>query len=88
MGTRAEMPSEHAIHAALIRTPLWVISNIFGLIDKLLVDGLVNLAGVMPRWLGGALRPSQSGALQGYAVGMAGGLGLVLLIVLLVMGVS
>jgi NADH-quinone oxidoreductase subunit L len=36
----------------LIRTPLWVLANIFHLIDKLLVDGLVNLFGILPRGLG------------------------------------
>ena len=54
------------------------------LIDKLLVDGLVNLFGWLPRGLGGVLRPSQSGLLHNYAVGMAGGIALLLLIVLLV----
>jgi NADH-quinone oxidoreductase subunit L len=68
----------------LIRTPLWVISHIFHLIDKLIVDGLVGLAGYFPRALGASLRPAQSGQLQGYAVGMAGGAGFIILIVLLV----
>ena len=74
------------IYDALIRTPLWVLSNLFHVIDKLLVDGLVNLCGLLPRKLAEAVRPSQSGMLQGYAVGMAGGLAVILLIVLIVMG--
>ncbi|QOI99647.1 MAG: NADH-quinone oxidoreductase subunit L [Phycisphaeraceae bacterium] len=67
---------------ALIVKPLWVISHIFHVIDTLIVDGLVNLVGWVPRALGGVLRPSQSGQLHGYAAGMAGGLALLLIIVL------
>src|SRR5690606_17829292 len=67
----------------LIRTPLWVLSHIFHLIDRLFVDGLVNLAGWLPRGVGRALRPSQSGVLHGYALGTAGGIAVLLVIVLL-----
>ncbi len=70
-------------HFLFVR-PLWVIAHICHLIDKLLVDGLVNAAGWMPRLIGKTLRPSQSGALHGYAVGMAGGIAVLLLIVVLV----
>ena len=68
----------------LIVRPLLVLSHIFHLIDKLLVDGLVDLMGAIPRWVGKALRPSQSGELHGYAVGMAGGLAVLLVIVIVV----
>jgi NADH-quinone oxidoreductase subunit L len=68
----------------LFRLPLLTLSHIFALIDKLLVDGLVNLFGWLPRGLGKSLRPSQSGELHGYAAAMAGGIGFILLIVLLV----
>jgi NADH-quinone oxidoreductase subunit L len=68
----------------LIRTPLWVVSHFFHLIDKIVVDGLVNLAGYLPRGLGAALRPSQNGQLHGYAVGMAGGAAFILLIIFVV----
>ena len=67
----------------LFRTPLLVAAHIFHLIDRLLVDGLVNLFGWIPRALGGAVRPSQSGQLNAYAVGMAGGLAILLVIVML-----
>ncbi len=63
--------------------PLRVISHIFHVIDKLLIDGLVNLFGVLPRIIGSALRPAQSGQLQGYAVGMAAGVAFILLVVVL-----
>jgi NADH-quinone oxidoreductase subunit L len=65
----------------LIVKPLWVISNIFHVLDKLLVDGLVNGFGALPRMVAKQLRPGHNGILQGYAVGMAGGLGVLLLIV-------
>jgi NADH-quinone oxidoreductase subunit L len=72
------------LYDALVRKPLWVLSNVFHLIDKLVVDGLVDLAGFIPRAVGGSIRPAQSGVLHGYALGMAGGLALFLVIVLLV----
>ena len=61
----------------LICVPLWVASHIFHLIDKLLVDGLVNTIGWLPRGLGWSVRPSQSGVLNGYAVGMASGIAII-----------
>jgi NADH-quinone oxidoreductase subunit L len=67
----------------VIRTPLLVLAHIFHLIDKILVDGLVNLFGALPRALGSSLRPTQSGQLHGYAVAMAGGIGFLILIVLI-----
>ncbi|MCX5691287.1 MAG: proton-conducting transporter membrane subunit, partial [Planctomycetota bacterium] len=72
------------IYDVLIVKPLWVISNIFALVDKYVVDGLVDFAGWLPRAIGRTLRPSQSGELHGYAAGMAGGLVVLILIVLLV----
>ena len=66
----------------LIRRPLLVLAHIFHTIDQLLVDGLVNLAGYLPRGTGKVLRPSQSGELHGYAIGMAGGLAVLLIIIL------
>jgi len=71
-------------HYVIVR-PLWVISNIFHLIDKLLVDGLVNLLGWLPGATGRGLRPAQSGELHGYAAGMVGGLAVVMLIVWMLM---
>jgi len=62
--------------------PLWVLAQICYLIDKLLIDGLVNLFGSVPRIFGKTLRPSQSGELHGYATGMAMGLTFLMLVVL------
>jgi NADH-quinone oxidoreductase subunit L len=72
------------IYDSLIRRPLNVISHLFRLFDSVVVDGLVNLFGWIPRLIGGAIRPSQSGEMHGYAIGMAGGLTVLLGIVLFV----
>ncbi|HLP84764.1 MAG TPA: hypothetical protein VK157_10485, partial [Phycisphaerales bacterium] len=74
------------IYNALITRPLWVLSHIFHLIDQYIVDGIVNLFGALPRWAGKALRPIQSGEMHGYAVGMAGGVAVLLILVVLLVG--
>ncbi len=66
-----------------IRVPLLVISHIFHLIDKVLVDGLVNAAGWAPMGVGSAIRPRHGCILHGFAVAMAGGICVLLVIVLL-----
>ncbi|MEM1328952.1 MAG: NADH-quinone oxidoreductase subunit L [Planctomycetota bacterium] len=70
------------IYHFLVVRPLLVISHIFHLLDRLLVDGLVNLAGFLPRAFAQSLRPSQSGQLQGYAAGMAAGVALLAIVVM------
>jgi len=72
----------------LLRKPLLVLAHLFHLIDKLLVDGLVNTVGKAPGFVARSVRPSQSGILHGYATAMVGGLAIVLLLVLIVMGVN
>ncbi len=67
----------------LIRKPLLVLAHLFHIIDQYLIDGLVDAAGYIPRAVGRLLRPSQSGELHGYALGMAGGVAALLLIVFL-----
>ncbi len=69
---------------AVFRMPLVIVSHLSHWFDKLIVDGLVNLFGLMPRLLGSLIRPSQSGLLQGYAAGMVGGVVVLLLVVLIV----
>ncbi|MDH3585228.1 MAG: NADH-quinone oxidoreductase subunit L, partial [Phycisphaerae bacterium] len=62
-----------------IRQVLRAVSWIAYLFDRLVIDGLVNAVAALPRALAAALRPMQSGALQGYALSM--GLGLVVILV-------
>lgn len=73
------------IYDWFIVKPLRGIAYVSSWIDSLLVDGLVDGAGALPARIGRALRPSQSGVLHAYAGGMAGGVALLLLLVLLVM---
>ncbi|CAG0989582.1 NADH-quinone oxidoreductase subunit L [Phycisphaerales bacterium] len=68
----------------LIVRPLWVLSNIFHFIDQYIVDGIVDLFGAAPSLTGKAVRPSQSGELHSYAAWMAGGMAVLILIVILV----
>jgi len=67
-------------HFIIVR-PLRLISTIFASIDKLLIDGLVEGFGKLPRALAAAIRPSQSGVLHAYALRMAGGVAGVLFLV-------
>ncbi len=70
----------------IIVKPLRLLSHIFHLLDKLLVDGLVNLAGLLPRGAGHMARKQQTGVLHDYALSMAAGITLVLLVVILYKG--
>jgi NADH-quinone oxidoreductase subunit L len=72
------------IYDAVIVKPLLVLSHVFHLIDKLIVDGLVNLVGAVPKWLGGIVRRQQTGHLHDYAMRMAAGVTVITLIVLAV----
>jgi len=69
---------------AVLRNPLKVLAKVFHLIDQYVIDGLVNLVGMIPRSIGAILRPSQSGELHGYAAGMAGGIAVLIVLVLIV----
>jgi NADH-quinone oxidoreductase subunit L len=68
------------IYNAVIRVPLLVLAHIFALLDKVLIDGLVDLFGRLPHFFGRLIRPSQGGVLQGYAVGMGSGLAALVLL--------
>jgi NADH-quinone oxidoreductase subunit L len=72
------------IYNAIIRLPLLVASHILHLLDKLLVDGLVNGVGAIPKAIGNVLRPSQAGVMHGYATAMVGGAAVLMIIVLVV----
>jgi len=73
------------LYHRVIVLPLLIVSHIFHAIDKLLVDGaIVDGLGAVPKAIGKSIRPTQSGVLQGYALSMAAGVGIILLIVWLV----
>lgn len=66
------------LYNVLIVGPLWVLAYLFAFLDRLLVDGLVNLMGWIPRAVGSLLRPLQIGLVQFYALAMV--LGVLVLI--------
>jgi len=71
------------LYHAVIVAPLWLFSHILYafdryIIDWLIVDGIARI----PRALGRSFQPLQNGILQSYAVSMAGGAGLVVVLVL------
>ncbi len=66
---------------AFVVVPMWALGHIFHLFDQLVIDGIVNLFGKLPSMGGKRIQPTQSGLLHGYALSMASGLALVLLLV-------
>jgi len=66
------------IYMVLIIWPLRAVAWMSYLFDRAIVDGLVNLVGILPKWIGAALRPLQNGMIQFYALAMV--LGLLVLI--------
>jgi hypothetical protein len=67
----------------LLRKPLWAIGHVFAMLDRYLIDGLlVNGTASLPRRLGRSFQPLMNGVLHSYAVTMAGGVGLVAVLVL------
>ncbi|MEM7228298.1 MAG: NADH-quinone oxidoreductase subunit L [Planctomycetota bacterium] len=72
------------VYHAIIRAPLWVVGHACAVFDRYVIDGLlVDGTGRCPRFLARLFQPLQNGVLQSYAVSMAGGIGLVVLLVLL-----
>ncbi len=67
------------IYSALIVWPLRMLAALCYWLDRTLVDGLVNLVGRLPVWVGALLRPLQAGLVQTYALSMV--LGLVVLLI-------
>jgi NADH-quinone oxidoreductase subunit L len=70
------------IYDRVIVKPLRALAYICYYFDQLVIDGLVILCAWLARLTGHALRPAQSGRLQGYGVGMALGVAVILLVLL------
>ncbi|MCC6580082.1 MAG: NADH-quinone oxidoreductase subunit L [Phycisphaeraceae bacterium] len=66
------------IYDRAIVTPLRMIGHLLFVFDRMVIDGVVLLVSYLPRWLGLALQPAQRGVLQGYGLGMALGLAVLL----------
>jgi len=73
------------INDTLIVKPLRTVGSICYVIDRMIIDGLVHLVGFLPRLAGLAVQPAQRGVLHGYGLGMAAGVAVVVLIVVLAM---
>jgi NADH-quinone oxidoreductase subunit L len=60
------------LYNAVIIRPIHGFSKyvLWKFVDVGIIDGMVNLVGGFTRWLGGALRLTQNGVIENYAVGM------------------
>ena len=66
------------IYQGVVVIPTVVLAKLSGFFD-MLVDGVVDLVGALPGWLGAVLRPIQNGLVQFYALAMVLGLTVFLL---------
>jgi proton-translocating NADH-quinone oxidoreductase chain L len=61
------------LYNAVIVVPSNVLAKISGFLDTV-IDGIVDLVGAVPGWIGAAVRPIQNGLVQFYALAMVLGL--------------
>ncbi|MFP4143907.1 MAG: NADH-quinone oxidoreductase subunit L [Phycisphaeraceae bacterium] len=71
---------DEAYDRVIVR-PLRLAGEIFLVIDEMIINNLVYAVAWMPRVLGYSVRPAQSGRLQGYGLGMVGGVALIVLVI-------
>ena len=62
------------LYTLLVVRPLLGLARLAALFDQYVIDGLIDLCGKLPRLVGEALRPTQNGLLQFYAMMMMIGL--------------
>ena len=90
---RATFPKAHFVllhkyfvdefyHAAIV-APLRRLGQLCYQADVFLIDGIVWTITVIPRMFGQSWRTLQTGALQGYGLGMAAGLALIIVLVMI-----
>ena len=65
---------------AIVR-PLRMLGQVFYVFDQFVINGLVLAVGYLPRLVGWTVRPTQSGKLQGYGLGMVMGVAAATLLV-------
>jgi NADH-quinone oxidoreductase subunit L len=58
------------VYDVLVVWPLQAAARLAGWFDRVMVDGLVDLVGAVPRAVGALLRPSQAGLIPLYALAM------------------
>jgi NADH-quinone oxidoreductase subunit L len=66
------------LYLALVVWPLWLLAQLSFLVDRWIIDGLVNLVGRIPPAVGTVVRALQTGMVQFYALAMV--LGVLVLI--------
>ncbi len=59
------------IYNALIVGPVTALAHVLRVVDQYLIDGIVDLIGQLPAYVGHWLRPAQNGLVQFYALLMA-----------------
>ena len=69
------------IYTVLVVRPLELLAMLAGVIDRFLVDGLVDFIASLPLGIGSVVRRLQSGVLQRYA--LAGVMGVLLIVFVL-----
>jgi len=74
------------LYNALIIKPLWILGHICSIFDRFVVDGAVFVVGFAPQLLGYALKPTQRGLLQRYAIGMIAGIAILVIGALYILG--
>jgi NADH-quinone oxidoreductase subunit L len=71
------------LYELLIIRPMSILAHVCRIVDAYLIDGLVDLIGQLPAFLGFMVRPVQNGLVQFYALLMALGIAGFVLSVLL-----
>ena len=75
MGTAYELSRNKfyldELYEALIVGPMTAIAHVMRIFDQYILDGVVDLIGQLPAYIGYALRPAQNGLVQFYALLMA-----------------
>jgi NADH-quinone oxidoreductase subunit L len=70
------------IYQAIIVLPANALARVSAFLDQI-IDGVIDLIGALPSWIGSALRPIQNGLVQFYALAMILGLTVFLVILTL-----
>ncbi len=72
------------VYHAVIRAPLWILGHTLYILDQFLLDrGIIDGIARIPRVIARMFQPLHNGVLQSYAVSMAGGVGLVTVLVIM-----
>ncbi len=71
------------IYDAVLVKPLHLAAQLLYVLDALVIEGATRVVGLSPRFLGGGIRPVQTGRMQAYGLSMALGVALLALVVLI-----